>query len=110
MRDKTVTDGVVRMPQPEDFYRGAHRKLFRAMVDLSERSEPVDLSTLAESLKTRGELAEVGGASYLAELTERVPTAANAVHYARIVRERAILRGLIAAATEIATRGYQASH
>ena len=109
MLDNTVIDGVVGMLQPEDFYRGAHRKLFRAMVDLSERSEPVDLITLAESLKTRGELAEVGGASYLAELTERVPTAANAVHYARIVRERAILRGLIAASTEIATRGYQAS-
>src|SRR5438552_4684199 len=109
MLDNTVIDGVVGMLQPEDFYRGAHRKLFRAMVDLSERSEPVDLITLSESLKARGELAEVGGASYLAELTERVPTAANAVHYARIVRERAILRGLIAASTEIATRGYQAS-
>src|SRR5437867_4489603 len=109
MLDNTVIDGVVGMLQPEDFYRGAHRKLFRAMVDLSERSEPVDLITLAESLKTRGELAEVGGASYLAELTERVPTAANVVHHARIVRERSIVRGLIEASTEIATRGYQSA-
>jgi len=109
MLDNTALDRVVELVQAEDFYRGTHRKLFRAMLDLSERSEPVDLITLSEALKARGELMEIGGASYLAELAERVPTAANIVHYARIVRERSILRGLIEAATEIATRGYQAS-
>jgi len=108
MLDNTVIDRVIGVLQPDDFYRGAHRKVFRAMVDLTERSEPVDLITLSETLKARGELAEVGGAAYLAELTERVPTAANAAHYAKIVRERSILRGLIEASTEIATRGYQA--
>src|SRR5213596_146514 len=108
MLDNTVVDRVVEMLRPEDFYRGAHRKLFRAMVDLNGRSEPIDLITLSETLKARGELAEVGGAAYLAELTERVPTAANAVHNAKIVRERSILRGLIEASTEIASRGYQA--
>ena len=108
MLDNTVIDRVIGVLQPDDFYRGAHRKVFRAMVDLTERSEPVDLITLSETLKARGQLAEVGGAAYLAELTERVPTAANAAHYAKIVRERSILRGLIEASTEIATRGYQA--
>src|SRR5882724_6605419 len=108
MLDNTVVDRVVEMLRPEDFYRGAHRKLFRAMVELNGRSEPIDLITLSETLKARGDLAEVGGGAYLAELTERVPTAANAVHYAKIVRERSILRGLIEASTEIATRGYQA--
>jgi replicative DNA helicase len=109
MLDNTALDRVVELVQPDDFYRGAHRKLFRAMLDLSERSEPADLITLSETLKARGELAEIGGTSFLAELADRVPTAANVVHYARIVRERSILRGLIEAATEIATRGYQAS-
>src|SRR2546429_7435621 len=108
MLDNTVVDRVVEMLRPEDFYRGAHRRLFRAMVDLNGRSEPIDLITLSETLKARGDLAEVGGGAYLAELTERVPTAANAVHYAKIVRERSILRGLIEASTEIAMRGYQA--
>src|SRR2546427_2817651 len=108
MLDNTVIDRVIGVLQPDDFYRGAHRKVFRAMVDLTERSEPVDLITLSETLKARGQLAEVGGAAYLAELTERVPTAANAAHYAKIGRERSILRGLIEASTEIATRGYQA--
>ena len=66
------------------------------MLDLSERNEPVDLITLAEALKARGELQDVGGAAFLAELAARVPTAANIVHYARIVRDRSVLRGLIA--------------
>src|SRR5207244_5181258 len=108
MLDNTVVDRVVEMLRPEDFYRGAHRKLFRAMVELNGRSEPIDLITLSATLRARGDLAEVGGGAYLAELTERVPTAANAVHYAKIVRERSILRGLIEASTEIAMRGYQA--
>jgi replicative DNA helicase len=107
--DNTAVDRVVELVQPDDFYRGAHRTLFRAMLSLVERNEPVDLVTLSETLKARGDLAEIGGTSYLAELVERVPTAANVVHYARIVRERSILRGLIDAATQIATEGYAAS-
>jgi replicative DNA helicase len=107
--DNTAIDRVVEAISADDFYRGAHRKLFRAMLALSEQNEPIDIITLAERLRATGELGEVGGAAYLAELTERVPTAANVAHYARIVRDRAVLRGLITAATEIATRGYEAS-
>ncbi|HLK10303.1 MAG TPA: replicative DNA helicase [Candidatus Binatia bacterium] len=106
--DNAALDRVVELLDAEDFYREAHRRIFRAMLGLSERNEPVDLVTLAEVLRARGELAEVGGGAYLAELAERVPTAANVVNYARIVRDRSILRGLITAATEIATRGYDA--
>jgi replicative DNA helicase len=107
--DNAALDQMIELVQADDFYRGAHRKIFRAMLDLSERNEPVDLITLAEALKGRGDLADVGGTAFLADLAVRVPTAANVVHYARIVRERAVLRGLITAATEIATRGYEAS-
>jgi len=107
--DNGSLDQVVELLRPEDFYRGAHRKIFRAMLELAERSEPVDLITLSEGLKAGGELADVGGTSYLAELAERVPTAANVVHYARIVRDRSLLRNLIGAATDIASRGYDAS-
>src|SRR5581483_3459773 len=106
--DNAALDRVVELLQVDDFYRGTHKKLFRAMLELSERSEPVDLITLTEVLRARGELQEIGGSSYLAALVERVPTAANIVHYAKIVRDRAILRGLITASTEIATRGYEA--
>src|SRR5690242_19206816 len=77
MLDNTTLDQVIGMLQPDDFYRGAHRKVFRAMVALNEKSEPVDLITLSETLKARGELVEVGGAAFLTDLAERVPTAAN---------------------------------
>jgi replicative DNA helicase len=98
---------VLEMLRPEDFYRESHRKIFRAMVELSDRSEPVDLITLSEFLKGRGELDAAGGTAYLASLADFVPTAANISYYARIVREKSILRSLIHTATEIATQGYE---
>jgi replicative DNA helicase len=105
--DNAALDRVLEFVRADDFYREAHRRIFRAMVHLAERNEPADLVTLAETLRQRGELQDVGGASYLAELAERVPTAANVAHYARIVREKAILRSLITTATEIASHGYE---
>jgi replicative DNA helicase len=107
--DNTALDRLVEVLQGDDFYREAHRKIFRGMLRLTERSEAVDLITLSEELRARGELADVGGAAYLAELAERVPTAANILQYARIVRDKAILRSLITTATGIAARGYEAS-
>ncbi len=106
--DNTALDRVVETLKAEDFYREAHRKIFRAMLQLAERNEPADLVTLADTLQAREELAEIGGRSYLAELADRVPTAANVATYARIVHDKSVLRGLITAATEIATRGYEA--
>jgi replicative DNA helicase len=106
--DNTALDRVLEVLATDDFYREAHRKIFAAMLELSERSEPADIITLSDLLRGRSLLADVGGAAYLAELAERVPTAANIMQYARIVKEKAILRGLIAAATDIATRGYEA--
>jgi replicative DNA helicase len=98
---------VLELLRPEDFYRESHRKVFRAMIELSDRAEPVDLITLSEFLKTRNELEAVGGTAYLASLADFVPTAANISYYARIVREKSILRSLISTATDIATRGYE---
>jgi replicative DNA helicase len=98
---------VLELLRPDDFYRESHRKVFRAMIELTDRTEPVDLITLSEFLKSRGELDAVGGSAYLASLADFVPTAANIAYYARIVREKSILRSLIRTATEIATRGYE---
>jgi replicative DNA helicase len=91
---------------PEDFYRESHRKIMKAMIELNEHREPCDLITLTTVLKKRGELEEVGGGAYLATLVDFVPTAANIAYYARIVKEKAIARNLISAATEIVTDGY----
>ena len=93
--------------RPEDFYREAHRKIFTALITLSDRSEPADLVTLTAALKDRGTLDEIGGTAYLATLVDFVPTAANITYYCRLVKEKAISRELIKVATEIASRGYQ---
>ncbi len=105
--ENEAVNQVLELLRPEDFYRESHRKVFRAIVELSDRSEPVDLITLSDFLKNRGDLEAVGGTAYLASLADFVPTAANITHYARIVREKSILRSLISTATEIATRGYE---
>jgi replicative DNA helicase len=107
--DNTALDRAIELLSPDDFYREAHRKIMRAMIDLSQRTEPVDLVTLTEALKARGDLADIGGATYLAELADKVPTAANVAYYARIVHQKSILRSLIQTATEIATAGYEAN-
>ncbi len=105
--ENEAMDRVLEIVTPDLFYRESHRKIFRAMMDLSERSEPVDLITLSEFLKARGELEAVGGTAYLASLANLVPTSANIAHYARIIREKGILRHLINVATGIATRGFE---
>ncbi len=91
----------------EDFYREAHRIIFHAMVELNGRGEAIDLITLTEFLSRTRHLEKVGGASYLAQLTEVIPTAANVRFHGGIIREKAINRALINVATEIAERGYQ---
>ena len=88
------------------FYKDAHRKIFATLLGLYRENVAVDLVTLTEALRTRNVLDEVGGPSYLATLTSLVPTAANAEHYCRIVKAKAILRSLIQAATQIATESY----
>ncbi|HUA34384.1 MAG TPA: replicative DNA helicase [Candidatus Binataceae bacterium] len=92
----------------DDFYREAHRQIFSAMVELSDRNQPVDAITLVDALKSRGTLDNIGGAAYIAELAACVPTAANVSHYARIVREKAVLRSLATVATDIASSAYEA--
>jgi len=106
--DNNALDRAVELVIPDDFYRDAHRKIMRAIIELSERHEPVDLVTLSDALRGRNELQDVGGAAYLAELAERVPTAANVAYYARIVKDKAILRSLIQTSTEIVMRSYEA--
>jgi len=93
----------------EDFYRSAHAKMFAAITELFEKNEPVDLVTLANILKEKGQLDEVGGATYLAKLVDTAPLAVNAQHYARIIRDKASLRQLIERSNEIATRCFEDS-
>ena len=86
---------------PQDFYRQAHSLIYRAIMDLYSKGKPVDLTSVTSLLHDRGELKEVGGAVFLASLSEHVGTAANAPYYAQLVREKAILRGLLERSKEI---------
>ncbi|MFH0787445.1 MAG: replicative DNA helicase [Pseudomonadota bacterium] len=97
---------VLEVMTGEDFYREAHRKIFNAMLDLYQKGTPVDLITLTEILQNKGQLEDIGGASYLISMTDAIPSAIHVDVYARIVREKSILRRLINEATEIASKGY----
>src|ERR1051325_5132806 len=90
-----------------DFYRESHAKIYRAALALYAKGEPVDAITLVDELEERSELEDVGGRVRLHELAALVPATANAAHYARIVREMATLRGLIAAGQQIAQLGWE---
>ncbi len=91
------------------FYKDSHRRIFSALLSLYKANVPVDLVTITDELKKHNLLEEIGGASYLATLTSIVPTAANAEHYCRIVKQKSILRELIRATTHIASESYEES-
>src|SRR4051812_26019304 len=92
--DRDVVVEVAEFLRPEDFYRQANGTIYRAILDLFERREPVDIVTVAESLERMGELDAIGGRSYLSTLSNQTPTAVHAVPYARIVERRGVLRNL----------------
>jgi replicative DNA helicase len=106
LRDNAVIGDVIPIVRADNFYSDAHQKVFGAILALYEKGHPVDLIALAEELKLRGHLEDVGGYAAVADLWEAAPTAANAVYHARIVRDRAQVRNLIHASTEILRDAY----
>ena len=106
--DNQGLNAVLEILSAREFYSESHRRIFEAILSLSDRSDPIDLITLSSILKDQKQLDRVGGAAYLAGLVDNVPSAANIAHYAKIVKEKAILRGLISTATEILTKTYDA--
>jgi replicative DNA helicase len=107
MLSKSVVAEVMEILRPEDFYREAHQRICEATRDLFASGEPVDAVTVAEELRRRTALEQVGGAPYIHTLVSAVPIASNAAFYARIVVEHATLRRLIDAATLIAQECYE---
>jgi len=108
MLDNRAWDQVVDRLRESDFYKYEHRLIFKAVGHLVEQSKPVDVLTISETLRERRELDQAGGEVYLFELTNNTPSAANIVAYADIVRERSILRQLLAAANDIANDAFHA--
>ncbi|UZN03336.1 replicative DNA helicase [Cellulomonas sp. S1-8] len=106
MISKDAIADVIEQIKGTDFYRPAHEVIYDAVLDLYGRGEPADAITVSDELTKRGEITRIGGPSYLHTLIAGVPTAANAGFYARIVRERSILRKLVEAGTRIVQLGY----
>ncbi len=102
-----VCDDVSLILHPDDFYDGAHRTLYTHIKQMYEDGERIDMTLLVERLKREGDYENIGGAAFLAEITQSVPTAANVVYYANLVRDKAMLRGLIHTGTEIVRDAYE---
>ena len=98
---------VVEVLTAEDFYRDNHKLIFEVMLQLFEKNEPQDIITISNLLKDQNQLEDAGGISYLATLTSIVPVTANLLYYAKIIRQKAVLRNLITVNTEIASRCYE---
>jgi replicative DNA helicase len=105
--DKEMMAAVSEIVRPNDFYASLHETIYLALYALYESGKPLDKVALAEELRSRGMLDKVGGLAYLSSLMDTVPTAASAEYYAKIVREKASLRGLIHAGTRITQLGYE---
>lgn len=100
---------VVEMLRPDDFYRGPHKHIYDAMQALFEKSEPIDIITVSEMLNDKGVLDTAGGRPYLMDLAMNVATAENITYYAKIIRNKSLLRSLITAGNEIATSSYESN-
>lgn len=105
--DKEAILKTIEVLRPEDFYRDAHRNIYQAIIDLSEKGEAIDLITVTEELRQSNLLEAVGGVAYVASLANQVPTAANIEHYGHIVEEKALLRNLINVTSRITNMGYE---
>ncbi|MCL1816622.1 MAG: replicative DNA helicase [Clostridiales bacterium] len=108
--NKEAVNEIMAFVRAEDFYGDNHRLIFSAMHGLVMSGSPCDLVTLTDALSVLGHLERAGGIIYIASLTDTVPAASAAIHYAKIVAEKALLRTLIAAASHIEAEGYSGTH
>ncbi len=109
MLDKDAIVKVVDFIRAEDFYKGNHQDIYQAMTDLYTKADPIDILSVSARLKERNRLEEIGGATYLTSLINSVPTATHVANYAKIVRQKKILRDLISTAEEIGLAAFDES-
>ncbi|OPY69000.1 MAG: Replicative DNA helicase [Syntrophorhabdaceae bacterium PtaU1.Bin034] len=105
--DPEALNKVVDVVDAEDFYREDHRVIYELVLDLYERSEPIDLITVSSLARDKGLIEKIGGITHLSRLVDGMPTSANIVQYAKMVKEKALLRNLMHIATEIVEKGYE---
>ena len=107
--DKEAIDRAIELLDEASFYKTAHAKIYSTVIKLYDKNKAVDIVTLVEELRNSSALDEVGGPTYITSITSSIPTSANIEHYAKIVREKAILRNLISTATQIVSESYDAT-
>ncbi len=105
LMDDQAMPRALEIIRPEHFYQDSHQKIYSAFCRLFESNRPIDLLTVSEELKKKSLLEQIGGSSFLAELSSRIATSANIEYYAKMVKEKALLRNLIHTATEIVQEG-----
>src|SRR5580692_8788382 len=106
--DNNAINPAIEKLKPEDFFHDHHRRIYQQMIVLGEAQQAIDLVTLTEQLQRSGELESAGGAAYIAQLMDGMPRITNVEHYARIVKEKAMLRGLIHAIAGIQRQAIEA--
>jgi len=99
--DNHALNAAIEKIRSEDFFLSQHRQIFERMIQLGEKQQAIDVVTLMEDLSRRGELEAAGGIAYLSQLADGLPRVTNVEHYARIVKEKAVLRSLIFSASAI---------
>lgn len=104
--DPEIVGDIMEIITHDDFYLDFHRSVFEAMEELYDLSEPIDILSVCEKLRSKGILDKLGGELKIAQLADAVPTSAHALHYAKIVKEKSILRKLINAGTKIVESAY----
>jgi len=109
MIDKDSIIKIADVLTPEDFYKPAHDKIYETILRLYERREPIDILSVTAKLKESGSLQDIGGSSYLSKLIDSVPTSSHIEYYAKIVREKRVLRNLIRASAEITEQAFGSS-
>ncbi|WP_207434441.1 replicative DNA helicase [Sabulibacter ruber] len=107
MLEKDALTAVIDLLKPQSFYKDAHQRIFKAILALFDKSEPIDILTVTQELRQQGELEFVGGAYYITQLTTRINSAANIEYHARIITEAAIKRDLISISSEVLGRAYE---
>jgi replicative DNA helicase len=109
MLEKNAVTAVIDLLKPEVFYKESHQRIFGAVYSLFAKSEPIDIITVTNELRVRGDLEIIGGPYYIAQLTNRVATASNIEFHARIILEKFIAREMIRISSEIMQDAYQDS-
>lgn len=110
MLDKNAIIKVADLISSQDFYKDSHKEIYQAMIDLFSKMEPIDIISISTKLKERGKLDQIGGSAYITSLINTVPTATHVSNYAKIVREKKVLRDLIEASHEIGLDAFDESN